>query len=152
MSPIVLQPAPLAYPVVFKAPTRLEAVEVKRLRPELDRLAALAGDVIIDLARTEAIDGSGVGAIVYVYKRLSERGHRVTVRNVSGQPSALLGAAGLLRTLGAVPSQGFLQKFARPLRWAAAPLPAVMVANEPANVTAAEPTQQARAARAQGAA
>ena len=75
---------------VFKAPVRLDAGEIKRMRSDFDHLAMAGGDVVIDLARTEVIDGSGVGAMVYAFKRLAANGGRLTVRNVSGQPLNLL--------------------------------------------------------------
>ena len=87
-------------PAVFVTPQRMIAGEIDRMRPDFEALTRRNGDVIMDLGRTEAIDGSGVGAIVYVCKRLAARGHRLTVRNVSGQPDVLLGSAGLLRVLG----------------------------------------------------
>ena len=157
MSLIVLQPGAVAssaraYPVVFNAPQRLEAVEVNRLRPEIDRLAAVAGDVVIDLARTEAIDGSGVGAIVYVFKRLSARGYRVTVRNVAGQPSALLGAAGLLGTLGATRRQRFFRELARRLAGFTQPQPVAAAPLGAATTALGEPQPEHRSARAKGAA
>ncbi len=90
--------------IVFKAPARLEADEIKKIRPEFDRLAASGLDVVLDFARTEAIDGSGVGAIVFTFKRLSASGRRLTIRNISGQPLQLLNEADLLRTLSREPS------------------------------------------------
>ena len=86
---------------VFKAPARFDASAVADLRQEIDRLAATNGDVVIDFARTEVLDGSGVGAMVYAFKRLVAGGNRLTVRNVSGQPLNLLNDSGLLRTLSA---------------------------------------------------
>ena len=101
---------------VFKAPVHLEALEVGNLRQEFDRLANAKGDVVIDLARTEALDGSGVGALVYAFKRLVANGNGLTVRNVSGQPLNLLNESGLLRTLGSERSEGFLRAAVRGFR------------------------------------
>lgn len=93
---------------VFKAPARFDASEVRGLRQEFERLAHSNGDVVIDLARTELLDGSGVGALVYTFKRLVAGGNRLTVRNVSGQPLNMLNDCGLLRTLSAERRDGFL--------------------------------------------
>ena len=84
------------------------------MRPEIERLARLNLNVVMDFARTEAIDGSGVGALVYVFKRLAADGKRLSIRNVSGQPLALLNAAGLLRTLGTERPEGL---FRATMRW-----------------------------------
>ena len=86
------------------------------MRLEFDRLAASNGDVVIDLARTEALDGSGVGALVYTFKRLVATGNRLTIRNVSGQPLNLLNDSGLLRTLSNERSEGILHSLMRRLR------------------------------------
>ena len=102
--------------IIFKAPVRLEAQDVRVLRQDFERLALSQSDVVIDLARTEALDGSGVGALVYAFKRLRASGKRLTVRNVSGQPLNLLNESGLLRTLGSERPEGFLRATVRRLR------------------------------------
>jgi anti-sigma B factor antagonist len=88
-------------PVHFKAPACLDAAHVADLRSEFERLATCADDVVVDMTRTETLDGSGVGAMVYAFKRLAVKGRRLTIRNVSGQPLSLLHSAGLLSTLSA---------------------------------------------------
>jgi len=40
------------------------------------------GDVVVDLACAEVVDGSGVAAIVFACKRLAANGNLLTVRNV----------------------------------------------------------------------
>ena len=101
---------------VFKAPARFDAMEVHKLRQDIDRLAATQGDVVIDLARTEWLDGSGVGAMVYTFKRVVAAGNRLTVRNVSGQPLNLLNDSGLLRTLSGERREGFIRASMRRMR------------------------------------
>lgn len=101
--------------IVFKAPARLEADDIRKIRSEFDRLAASGQDVVIDLSRTEAIDGSGVGAIVFAFKRLTATGGHLTISNVSGQPLQLLHSADLLRTLGRKPRDGILSDALRSL-------------------------------------
>ena len=101
---------------VFKTPVRFDAPEVETLRAELDRLVSARGDVVVDLAFTEVIDASGVGALVYTFKRLAMSGARLSVRNVSGQPLDLLHASGLLRTLGSERPEGWLRAAVRRLR------------------------------------
>lgn len=102
--------------IIFKAPVRLEAQDVRVLRQDFERLALSQSDVVIDLARTEALDGSGVGALVYAFKRLRAGGKCLTVRNVSGQPLNLLNESGLLRTLSREQPEGFLRATVRRLR------------------------------------
>jgi len=91
---------------VFKAPSRLDGPEVQAMRAQFERLATARDDVVIDLARTEVVDGSGVGAMVFAFKRLSADGKSLTIRNVSGQPLNLLNESGLLRTLSSERPKG----------------------------------------------
>lgn len=102
---------------VFKAPVRLDALEVKSMRAQFEKLAATLDDVVIDLARTEVVDGSGVGAMVFAFKRLSANGKCLTIRNVSGQPLNLLNESGLLRTLSSERPKG---AFRSVFEWAGA--------------------------------
>jgi anti-sigma B factor antagonist len=88
-------------PILFKAPARFDAANVAYFRGEIDRLASATDHVVIDLARTEELDGSGVGAMVFAFKRLQARGLKLSIRSASGQPLNLLNASGLLRTLSA---------------------------------------------------
>ncbi len=106
----------LSMPIYFKAPSRLDAGHVPSLRSDFERLATATDDVVVDMARTEVIDGSGVGAMVFAFKRLAANGRRLTIRNVSGQPLDLLHSAGLLRTLTAEKRDSRLMAAVRSLR------------------------------------
>lgn len=103
-------------PIQFKAPARFDAASVAGLRSDFERLAAAPDDVVVDMARTELLDGSGVGAMVFAFKRLSTKGLRLTIRNVSGQPLDLLNSSGLLRTLTAEKRDSTLRIAVRTLR------------------------------------
>ena len=103
-------------PIHFKAPARLDAANIPALRSDFERLAAAADHVIVDMARTEVLDGSGVGAMVFAFKRLSAKRLRLSIRNVSGQPLDLLNNSGLLRTLTAEPRESRLASAVRTLR------------------------------------
>jgi anti-sigma B factor antagonist len=68
----------------------LDAMTTPELRPTIEELVAgRAARVVVDLARLELIDSSGVGAIVSLYKRLRAQGGRLTVRGVRDQPLAI---------------------------------------------------------------
>ena len=51
-----------------------------------------------------AIDGSGVGAIAYLVKRLALRDRRLLLVNVGGAPRTLLASTGMLKVLEASPA------------------------------------------------
>jgi anti-sigma B factor antagonist len=110
-------------PILFKAPARFDAANVAFMRTEFERLASASDHVVVDLARTEELDGSGVGAMVFAFKRLQSRGLRLSIRSASGQPLNLLNASGLLRTLSAETRESRFAVAARGLgldKWLAA--------------------------------
>lgn len=47
-------------------------------------------ELIIDMTKVQFIDSCGVGAIVFLYKRLKSRGRHLRLLNVNGQPRELL--------------------------------------------------------------
>ena len=62
-------------------------------------IAEIEDDIEIDMSACSFLDSSGVGAIVFLYKRKRARGFVVTLNGLSGQPLKLLrhlGVAGLL--------------------------------------------------------
>lgn len=85
---------------VFKAPQRFDADGVAANRTIIERLANSNGNVIVDMADVELIDGSGFGALAHIHKRLARQNHSITVVNVGGQPRDLMVRTGLLDVLG----------------------------------------------------
>lgn len=59
-----------------------------------------AREVVIDLTHVSFVDGSGLGAISYLFKRLTARGRALKVVGASGQPLAMLRHLGLASMLG----------------------------------------------------
>lgn len=57
-------------------------------------------EVEIDLEQVRFMDSSGIGAIVYLYKRLVERERKMRLENVTGQPLQIIK---LLRIGQAIP-------------------------------------------------
>lgn len=76
-----------------------DAACVEKLRSELDHLADADTDIVIDLALSQFLDSSGIGAIVFLYKRARARGYDVTLRNAAGQPLKLLQHLGIASLL-----------------------------------------------------
>ncbi len=76
-----------------------DAARVAAMRASLDQMADEDTDLVLDLSECRFIDSSGVGAIVFLYKRKRARGYRVTAQGLDGHPLRLLrhlGIAGLL--------------------------------------------------------
>ena len=79
----------------------LNADTVASWRATFETVAqSTARRVVLDLAGVSAIDGSGLGAIAYLFKRLLARGRKLVVTSVAGQPLALLREMGLTELLG----------------------------------------------------
>jgi anti-sigma B factor antagonist len=56
------------------------------LRADLELLAQGDGDVVIDMKNVTFIDSSGIGGLVFLYKRLVKQGRGLSVKNVNSQP------------------------------------------------------------------
>lgn len=70
----------------------LDAQSCATVRPAFARVLELeaVSEVRLDLAEVEFLDSSGVGAIVFLWKRLNEKGQRLVLQSPSGQPAKLL--------------------------------------------------------------
>lgn len=89
--------------VTFAIAGDFDAARVETLRGELDSLAVGDHDLVVDLSQSRFLDSSGVGAIVFLYKRLRARGYALRLAGAEGQPLKLLshlGIAGLLAADG----------------------------------------------------
>jgi len=67
----------------------LDASYVSRLRPHIDRLADSSEDVVLDLSKVAFVDSSGLGALVFLHKRLVSKGLKLKIVGLKGQPLQL---------------------------------------------------------------
>lgn len=67
-----------------------DAAAARELRPQIESLASSKGGVTADLSEVEFIDSSGVGALVFLHKRLVAAGQKLRVVGLRGQPLELL--------------------------------------------------------------
>lgn len=63
---------------------------MKAQRPLFEELADCGEDVVIDMSGVEFIDSSGVGAIVFLYKRMLAANRKLQFQKLNGQPQQLL--------------------------------------------------------------
>lgn len=71
------------------------------MREGLSALAAAEPDeVVIDLSHVTFIDGSGLGALSFLFKRLTAQGGRISMVGAAGQPLAMIRQLGLTKLLG----------------------------------------------------
>ncbi|KPA53816.1 STAS domain-containing protein [Photobacterium lucens] len=68
-----------------------DAQRAKELEKEFDALSQTERmELVIDMTKVQFIDSCGIGAIVFLYKRLKSRGRRLRLLNVNGQPRELM--------------------------------------------------------------
>ncbi len=67
----------------------LDASCVTRVRPHIERLAEAGEDVVLDLSNVGFVDSSGLGALVFLHKRLVAKGHKLKIIGLKGQPLQL---------------------------------------------------------------
>ncbi|PSW19160.1 anti-sigma factor antagonist [Photobacterium sanctipauli] len=71
--------------------SEFDAHLARQMEPEFEALSQTDQDeVIIDLTQVQFIDSCGIGAIVFLYKRLKSRGKSLRLLNVNGQPRQLM--------------------------------------------------------------
>ena len=80
---------------VFIAFDDMGSLGIRQNRQVFEQLAKTDEDVTIDMSNVTFLDGSGVGAIAYVKRRLNANGRAVNVINAKGQPSDVLADLGL---------------------------------------------------------
>lgn len=68
----------------------MDAAAMKAQRPMFEELAECADDVVLDMSSVGFIDSSGVGAIVFLYKRMLASNRKLKLQKLGGQPHQLL--------------------------------------------------------------
>lgn len=70
----------------------LDALGCTHIRPELEAIAASkkSQHVTLDLSQVSFMDSSGIGAIVYLYKRLKAQGRVLDISGAQGQALELI--------------------------------------------------------------
>ncbi|WMN86218.1 STAS domain-containing protein [Vibrio parahaemolyticus] len=88
--------------VTWEINGNLDADGSRQAQPHIDEILAEPStrEIEIDFSRVQFLDSSGVGAIVYLYKRLVEHQRSMRIENASGQPLEIMN---LLRINQAIP-------------------------------------------------
>mgnify|MGYP000551329459 CR=1 FL=1 len=69
----------------------MDAQGVKSHQQEFAHLEqAQASQIVLDLHHVDLIDSSGIGAIVFLYKRMRNRGNSLSLIGIHGQPKTLI--------------------------------------------------------------
>ncbi len=86
-------------PLIFMAFDEMDKEGIKDRINVFEELAASNENVAFDMSRVRHLDGTGIGAVAYVQRRLRAQGHRVRVINPSPSASAYLRDLGLTELL-----------------------------------------------------
>lgn len=79
----------------------MDALGCSKIRPNLEKISQQnQPHIIIDINHISFIDSSGIGAIVFLFKRLKEQDRTMEIIGVQGQPQELIT---LLRIASAIP-------------------------------------------------
>ncbi|PHS79036.1 MAG: anti-anti-sigma factor [Rhodospirillaceae bacterium] len=81
----------------------MDALTIKQLRSQFeDVVENKTCNVIIDLHKVEFIDSSGIGALVFLFKRLTAANRSLLIKGVHGQPGDIFS---FLRIDKTIPTQ-----------------------------------------------
>ena len=76
---------------VIELNNQFNADTVNDVRDHFDRLIKnCAGDILVDMSSVKELDSSGVGALVFLYKRLKIENRQLALLGVTGKPNELL--------------------------------------------------------------
>jgi len=87
--------------IILKLSGEMDALGCSKIRPNLEEIANQTHPhTVLDINKISFIDSSGIGAIVFLFKRLREQGRSMEIIGVQGQPQELMK---LLRIDAAIP-------------------------------------------------
>ena len=76
---------------VLSLQSKFDAETVPELRGHFEHLIKdCSGNVLIDMKSVQELDSSGVGALVFLYKRLKQNQRDLALLGVQGKPQELL--------------------------------------------------------------
>ena len=77
--------------IIVELPNDFSGMSVDRYREQFDSLANTHQDnIVLNFNKTEFIDSSGIGAMVFLFKRIEQRGVNMQLLKVNGQPRKLM--------------------------------------------------------------
>ncbi|NRB39068.1 MAG: STAS domain-containing protein [Pseudomonadales bacterium] len=85
--------------LAIKIKGEFDAHVVAEQRAEFESLAVENKDVVVDISAVHFIDSSGIGVLVFLYKRLVAKGGSLCIVGLSGQPLELFRMLHLDKTL-----------------------------------------------------
>ncbi len=77
-------------PVTYKVADDMDAEFMASIRMDLESLANAEDSVVLDVSDVTFIDSSGIGGMVFLYKRLATQGRKLMLTGLNGQPLQML--------------------------------------------------------------
>ena len=74
---------------IIKLHGNFDADTVKDMKDDIETYSEFSTNIVFDLAQVDFIDSSGIGAIVFLYKRMTVKGFNVCVVGLTQQPLEL---------------------------------------------------------------
>jgi anti-anti-sigma factor len=69
----------------------MDALGCTEVRPELEKIVQTKNpNIFLDLKEVSFLDSSGIGAIVFLFKRLNAQQRKLAIVGVQGQPEELM--------------------------------------------------------------
>lgn len=90
-----------AMTIVYTASVDLDTPTIQRARAKFEELARAGNNIVIDMRGVSFIDGAGLGALAFLFKRLRVNGHTLRLTNLTGQPRRVLSEMQLMNLLSA---------------------------------------------------
>ncbi len=75
---------------VLRLDGELDALACEELTPVLEQMPGECQEVLVDLTSVPFVDSSGIGALIFLYKRLADHGRYLHLVCKPGQPRELL--------------------------------------------------------------
>jgi len=77
--------------LMIKLSGEMDALGCSKIRPDLEKIMdQIQTHIVIDINSVSFIDSSGIGAIVFLFKRLKEQNRSMEIVGVQGQPKELM--------------------------------------------------------------
>lgn len=78
--------------LVVKLRGEMDALGCNQIRPDLEQITSseASNNVVLDLSLVSFLDSSGIGVIVFLYKRLKAQDRKLEITGVQGQPKELM--------------------------------------------------------------
>lgn len=77
--------------IIITIPEDFSGLNVEKYREEFDNIASKEYETVsLDFEKTEFIDSSGIGAMIFLFKRIEQKGTEMKILDVNGQPKKLM--------------------------------------------------------------